>query len=142
MNFQDILNQKASDIQRLPPLPEGLYQVAFGAPKFETIGQKNTPAAIYEMRLIAPIEVDEADLSAAGGIRENQVVRHTVWLTEAARASAKEFAEACGIKPGNKTLGEMLEAVNGTSAAAMMAHRANQDDPDRPYLEVKKILPL
>lgn len=139
--FKDILSQKVEDIKVLPPLPEGLYRGKLAKMDLKEIGKNKTPAAEYEVHLIEPIQVDEDELAAAGGMREAKS-RYVVWLSEKALPMAKGFVEECGVKMKNRTLGECLTDCVGAEARMLVKHESDPNKPEVKYLRVENVTAL
>ena len=127
-NFSDILNTTVDSIEKPKPLPVGSYlAVVAGPPEIGPIGQKQTLAAKYQLKILRALEdVDHVLLNDMGGIRDNQTVNHTLFLTADAAWRAKEFTEHCGVE-GLSTLGEALGAVQGRQVIVKLKHRPSQD---------------
>ena len=127
-SFQDILNTKTDDIERPKPLPVGTYLgIVSGPPEIAPIGQKNTLAAKYSIKLLAPQDdVDRDALSEMGGIGD-RTVGLTLFLTQDAAWRAKEFLENCGIDTAGKTLGESLTEAPGRQVYVKLKHRPSPD---------------
>lgn len=130
-NFQDILNQKASDIEKPKPLPVGMYLCIVNGPvEFpeEGIGQKQTPAAIVQLRPLQSMQdVDQEALAEAGGLSEKSI-RHTLWLSKDAQWRTKEFMEHCGLDTANgASLGELFAQLPNRQVYVTLRHRPAKD---------------
>jgi len=127
-NFADILNKQNDDIERPKPLPVGTYLgIVSGPPEIGPIGQKQTLAAKYSIKLLAPqADVDQSALMEMGGIGERSVT-HTLFLTADAAWRAKEFLEHCGVETSGKTLGESLAEAPGRQVMVKLKHRPSPD---------------
>ena len=131
LNFQDILNQPAKDIEKPKPLPVGTYLCIVNGPaEFpeKGIGQKETPAAILQLRpLQAREDVDQQALADAGGLAEKSI-RHTLWLSKDAQWRTKEFRTHCGLDVENgATLGQLFSEIPNRRLYVQLKHRTSAD---------------
>ncbi len=128
-NFADALNRKADDVEKPKPLPVGTYLCTIaGPPEMKEIGQNNTPAAIFAVKVVAPQgDVDMEALNAMGGAA-GKSLRQTFFLTEDALYRLKDFlTEACGIEANGRTLGEMIPDAVNRQFLATVKHRPSPD---------------
>lgn len=138
-NFTDILNKPASAIEAPKPLPQGTYLcMVNGQAEIKKIGQKETLAAIFQLKPLQPQEdVDASALSEQGGIGE-RTIRHTLFLTEDAAYRAKEFLDHCGLDvEDGSTLGQLIAQTPGKQLLVQVGHRPSQDGTQL-YLDIKK----
>lgn len=127
-NFEDILNTPMSDVEKPKPRPVGTYVgVVTKAPEIKKIGQKETLAAIFEIKLLQPgadVAIDQ--LQEAGGIGE-RTVRLTQFLTADALWRLKSFLEALGIQDDGRPIGAYLPETVGRQALYKIKHRPSPD---------------
>jgi len=127
-NFADILNTRVEDIEKPKPRPVGTYiGVVTSQPELKEIGQKNTLAAIFEVKLIAPgADIDMQALNEAGGIGDRPL-RVTQFLTKDALWRLKEYFKALGLDAESGSVGELLPQTVGRQAVYKIKHRPSQD---------------
>lgn len=128
-NFQSVLNTKADAIEKPKPYPVGTYLCVVDGPvEFTTIGQKQTDAAILQLKIIQPgPDVDMAAVAEAGGVAGKRL-RHTIFLTADSAWRAKQFlVEHLGLEAGTKSLGELFAEVPGRQVMVTVKHRTAQD---------------
>jgi hypothetical protein len=130
-NFVDILS---TPIEQVKPsfvrLPVGQYDALIeGMPSEQTIGANETPAVVFNLRLLSPINVDMDDLyEALNGRSLNDIpLRYTHWLNGNGLFRLKIFlCDHLGIKPtGN--LRQMLPEASGKQFVATITHKAGRD---------------
>jgi len=140
-SFQDILSTPMSAVERPKPRPVGSYVgVVVGQPEIKKIGQKETLAAIFTIKLLAPgPDIDASQLADAGGIGE-RTVRLTQFLTQDALWRTKQFLEALGLEDTG-TVGELLMQTTGRQALFKIKHRPSADGTDL-YEEVDSVAAL
>ncbi len=140
-NFADILSTPMSAVEKPKPRPVGSYiGVVVGQPKIEKIGQKETLAAIFTIKLLAPgPDIDTTQLAEAGGIGE-RTVRLTQFLTQDALWRTKAFLTALGLEDTG-TVGELLMQTTGRQALFKIRHRPSQDGAEL-YEEVDSVAAL
>lgn len=127
MQWSDLANTKVGDVERPKHIPDGHYIGQFtGAPKVENVGQKQTLAAEYPVRLTEPLDDVDMDLfNESNGFNKNGY-RFTFWLTPDALYRYTEFGKALGVsdEAGIPEMAEFIatcgepivfRAVNGTS---------------------------
>jgi len=142
-NFTDILNTPMGNIEKPKPRPVGTYiGVVTKAPEIKKIGQKETLAAIFDVKVISPgPDIDASELAAAGGIGERHL-RVTQFLTEDALWRLKNFLLALGIEDdARSTIGQLLSQVPGRQAMFKIKHRPSQDGSEL-YEEVDSVAAL
>lgn len=139
-NFQDVLNTPMSSVEKPKPRPVGTYHgIVVGQPDIKKIGQKETLAAIFEVKLLSPgPDVDAEALAEAGGIGE-RTVRVTQFLTKDALWRLKEFLLALGIEESNEPIGALLAQTPNRRALFKIKHRPSQDGSSL-YEEVDSVL--
>jgi hypothetical protein len=136
-NFTSILSKPMSEIEKPKPLPIGSYLcIVDGVPELTQIGQKQTDAAVFKLKVLQPLEdVDTEQLAEAGGV-SNKTLRLTLFLTEDSLHRAKKLLnEHMGIEE-DKTLQEALMEAQGRQVVANVSHRPSQDGTEL-YAEVK-----
>ena len=128
-NFADALNRKADEIERPKPLPVGTYLCSIpNQPEMKKIGQKETPAAEYTVRVVsASDDVDQEALNQAGGA-QGKNLRLTFYLTEESAYRYRDFlVDTLGIEPNGRTLGEMIPDSVNRMFYATIKHKPSQD---------------
>lgn len=99
-NITDLLNRRASDVEKPKPLPTGTYIVRFADPGKQTpVKTKDGDVETMEF-MLTPVspqdDVDAAVLAAQGGIG-NRRLRHTLWLREEDLWKIKDLGEKLGM---------------------------------------------
>ena len=128
-SFSDALNRKADEIEKPKPLPVGTYVCTIpGPPEMKELGQQQTPAAIYQVRVVSPgPDVDSEALMAMGGV-QNKTLRLTFFLTEDALYRFRDFlVETLGIESNGRALGEMMPDSVNRMFNATIKHRPSPD---------------
>jgi len=138
-DFTSILNKSVSDVEKPKPLPVGTYLcMVNGNAEFTKIGQKETPAAIFQLKPLQP--QDDVDREALADVGEwsNRAIRHTMFLSEDALYRLKEFLGHLGFDTGgHETLSQLLAQVPGKQCMVQVGHRPSPDGQQL-YVEVKK----
>ena len=137
-NFNAVLDKKASEVKKLPPIPTGTYlAVAATAPKFVTMGKDKTDAIEWESRLLQPRE--DVDQTALNEIpQENRVIRSRFFLTEAALTRLMDFFCVLGkatFDPatrqysveGDKSVRQLIPEIQGCQYMLVVDHQPSQD---------------
>lgn len=127
-NFTDILNTPVNEIEKPKPRPAGTYiGVVTKNPEITKVGQKETMAAIFYVKFIAPgPDIDASSLAEAGGLGDREL-RITQFLTKEALWRLKEFFVALGLDADSGTVGELLPQTVGRQAHFKIKHRPSQD---------------
>lgn len=137
-NFADVLNRPAAAVEKPKPYPIGTYLcIVDGPAEISKVGKKQTDAAIFKLKILAPgADVDPAAVAEAGGVAGKQL-RITYWLTEDALYRLKQFlVDHLGLAEGSKTLGELLAEAPGCQVYANVGHRPSEDGQTL-YADVK-----
>lgn len=143
VDFSQILSKPADAVEKPKPLPTGHYTcLVMGVPEVKALGQNETPAAIVQLRPLAPdSDVNQEALIAQGGIKENTRLRVTLFLSDDAQWRFIDFCKNCGIDPAGKTLKELLDQLPNRQIKAQVGHRPSQDGTEV-YSDVKSTLPV
>lgn len=130
-NFQDILNQKAADVEAPVPLPIGTYLgVVDGLPEFSKIGTKQTDCVNFKCKLMqAQPDVDQAQMLEAlkGKALSDRYLTVRQFITEDAKWRLRKFLEDCGLELGTKSLGELIPEAAGRQVLLSVGHRPSED---------------
>lgn len=152
MNFQDAAKMKTSEIERPPLVPMGTYRaVVKKVPATETIADGRFDTCDFVLGLVEAVEVDEAELKAYGGLTANTVMRHRFMFNKEDQAlfdrslyNLKRFlldhlkVDAAEDDP----LVQTLNASVNTQCLVFVGHRADKNDAEIMYSEIKKTAPL
>jgi HSP90 family molecular chaperone len=108
-------------------------------PKFEGIGKKETPAAVFGLVVLAP--QDDVDMEQLNAVKDwkGKSVRHTAWLSEDAQFRTKEeIANVFGIEQEGKTLGQLFNETINKQVLVKIKHRPS-DDGTSMFAEVESL---
>ncbi len=115
-------------------------------------GEKQTP--LLRAKLV-PFEVvqchDQAALEARGGqggLRSTDKLRYEIWLSnkdqdsqdQALNILISQAKNVFGIETEGKTVGEVVNEFPGKVCLAEVVHAPNPNAPERPYVNVKKLI--
>lgn len=138
-NFADVLNKPAAEVEKPKPYPVGTYHCLVDGPAaIEKVGKKQTDAAIFKYKILAPgPDVDPSALAEIPGGMAGKQLRHTMWLTEDSLYRLTQLLEDhMGIDKAGKTVGEMLAEAPGRQLMVTVGHRPSEDGQTL-YSEVK-----
>lgn len=138
VDFSKILKKQTAEIEKPVPLPIGTYLCNNPAlPKFEAVGKKETPAAIFSLVVLnAQDDVDQEELSKIKDW-QGKGIRHTVWLSDDALFRAKEqLCQAFQIDEAGKTLGQIFNETINKQVLVTISHRPS-DDGTEMYAQVE-----
>lgn len=127
-DFSSILDQQVNSVERPKPYPIGMYHcIVDGPPEVTQIGANKTDCAIFPMKIMsAQLDVDLADIEAAGGVT-GKIIRHRLFLTADAAWRLDQFLfEHLGIEFGKSRKEAISEAV-GRQCFLTIRHRPAQD---------------
>ena len=143
-SFSDILNKRGDQIERPKPLPVGHYMAMVkGLPEQATIGKSSTPALVFILTIMSPLEdVDQQSLMECGGAA-GKTMRHTLYLQgkdenaqKAVEWRLRQFLEQLGCFSESKTLAECIQESPGRALRIEVSHRPS-DDCQMIYTDIK-----
>lgn len=140
-NFQSILDEAPSEVDRPKPLPAGTYLCTVaGQPVYDKSSKKGTPYVQFTLRpLSAESDVDEDELEEMGGF-DNKTLRVTFYLTEDAVFRLDEFHEHCGLDLSDEvSRRQRNDEVVNAQVRAVVSHRSS-DDGAQIFAEVRRTL--
>lgn len=137
-NMDSVLNTKASEIKRPPPIPVGTYTLQiFGRPNFVDMSKSGKKDYVdFQSKIVAIGDtVSEEDLAVYPGGRQALMGMELksfngvrFYLSEASLPQLKEWLEeALGIDLENKTLKEAIFEAPGHNVIAEIAQEPTQD---------------
>jgi len=154
MNFDTVLNQKVSEIERPPLIPVGTYRAAVARPYNQAdINSANWSgnSIEFQLQLLEPQpDVDADDLRAFGSLKSSQV-RHSFMFpkddeTGNARAAfnLKRFlVDHLKIEDaGDVSMKELLGQAQGRQCLVTVGLRPDKEDKQVWYNSVKATAPL
>lgn len=132
-SFEEILNQKSSEIQPPKAYPVGTYHcMVDGRPSPVKIGAKQTDALQFKLKVLAVMDdVDAREAAEQGMI--GKTITENYYITEAAKYRLKEFlTEHLGIEhkegtPEEKKLIEMVDEAPGKQVLVKIKHDISKD---------------
>ena len=134
MSFQDILNQPLSEIEAPKAAPVGTYLgLIEGQPEFVKLGQNQTDAVNFNIKLMQPMKVDDKQLEEylnGSALSEMRPIRHRLFLTRDSKYRVKQFlVDHLGIQFDEKktTLGQAIPEAMGKQVVVELGHQASQD---------------
>jgi hypothetical protein len=135
-NFQDLLDKKMDDIEKPKPLPVGSYIcMVDGAPEITTIGQKQTDAIIFKMKVMQAGEDVNTDLLEEAGGVGNKTLRLTQFLTEDSLHRVKRFLNEHLEIDADLSVRAAIAEAPGRTCICVVKHRPSQDGQDL-YAEI------
>lgn len=143
VNFEDILNQQASDVKPPPLLPVGTYDtVIIGLPEQGKSTKKQTDFFKFTHRIIAALDdVDPDELSEAfpEGVAGKEI-ENTFYVTPKSIFMLTEFYKNCGIDIEGKTVRACLDDVPNSRVRVHIKHEPS-DDGQRMFAKIGRTLP-
>lgn len=138
MSFENILNKKATEISRPPPVPPGTYTLqVFGRPNFVDQSRRGgTDYVDFQTKIVAIGDnVEESILATFPGGRAALMgfelkgrAGARFYLSENAMYMVKEWlTESLGIDEGDKTLKELCFEAPGNMVMAEIQNEPTQD---------------
>jgi hypothetical protein len=141
-NFQSILDEAPSEVDRPKPLPTGTYLTTVQGPVvYDKSSRKQTPYVQFTLRVIGAMDdVDAEELNEMGGF-EGKTIRATFYTTEDAIYRLDEFHEHCGIDltDGHSRRTRNDEVIN-SHVLASIRHRTS-DDGTQIFAELGRTAP-
>lgn len=135
--WADLAQMPAGDMKAPPLLPRGHYSAFIGGqPECGLSSKKQTPQAVYPLRLTEALEdVDADELS----VIENPFAKEreiTFYLTANAGFMLTDLARALGAPVDNQTVTETVEWLGNCQEPIVVRadHESNERNPDRPFL--------
>lgn len=153
MNFQEAAKMKTSEIERPPLVPLGTYEaVVKKVPATETIADGKFDTCDFTLNLVrAEEDVDQEELKKFGGLTANTMMRHRFMfnlddqaLFDRSLYNLKRFLQDhLKVEMDDETpLIQALNASVGTRCKVFIGHRADKNDSEIQYSEIKKTAPL
>jgi hypothetical protein len=132
MSFQDILNQPLDNIETPKAAPIGTYiGMVDGQPEFVKVGQNQTDAVNFNIKLMSAMKVDDAQLNEYlnGSSLTEKHIRHRLFLTKDSAYRLKRFlVNDLGIQFGEGTsLGQAIPEAMGKQFVLELGHQSSQD---------------
>lgn len=113
LNFSDLANVKAKDVEKPKPLPLGHYLVQQSGPMKDHKAKSGNIAFRFPFKIIAALDdVDQEALAAAGGIPEKREFTVDFWMSLDARWRFTELCAEMGFSD-DLNLIELAEAFAG-----------------------------
>lgn len=137
-NLTELLSKQSSEIKKPLPLPAGTWLfMNQKAPEFPEngIGKNNTPAAVFALTVLQPIEVDQDQLSnysSEFGDPRGKTMRFTVFLTDASLYYARQqVVDAFAIEDADDlTLGQIFAQTANRQVIGEVKQEPNRDGTD------------
>jgi hypothetical protein len=143
-SFSDILNTKASDVERPEAMPTGDYVcVVTGQPRQDKSAKKQTPFVEFTYKILeAMSSVDEEALDAWLTNKKGEkkklsecTIKDTYYLVEKALYRLTDMLVACGVAEADengeiitdKSLAQLIEEAPGSQLIVTMRHESFQD---------------
>lgn len=143
-SFSDILNTKASDVERPSPMPTGDYVcVVVGQPRQDKSAKKQTPFVEFTYKILEAMEsVDEEALDKWLTNKKGEkkklsevTIKDTYYLVEKVLFRLTDMLKACGVvevdSDGEITsdifLSQLIEEAVGSQLIVTMRHESFQD---------------
>lgn len=143
LDFKAIMKMTPEEFPEEQRIPEGTYRARGMAAK----GQEDKGKVLLTWKLLeAQDDVDADELAA--------YVKGTDWENEA-RAFDSRFATRSGevrslinllgrlgVKTQGRPFEDILAGFKGVEAFIAIAHKPNEKDPERPFVNVTKVIPV
>jgi hypothetical protein len=140
-NFQALLSQPVSEVERPKPLPAGSYVFTVTDFKFDKSAKKKTDFVRFELTPNQPMDdVDAEELKAALGDKTltDKKMRSDYYITPDSMWRLDEFLlEQLGHEPGQERA-EMIQASKGMQVVGMVSHRPSDRDENVVYAEISQ----
>lgn len=127
-NFQSILDDSPTEVERPQPLPVGTYLCTVASWRQDKSTKKGTPFIEFTLKPVAADEdVDTDALTEMGGFDGRQI-RATYYITEDAVWRLDEFQEHCGVDldDGNSRRMRLDQCINA-QVLAYVKHEQSED---------------
>ena len=113
-DFAELLSTKVDTIKKPQPWPVGNYRWTIGKHDLGELGENDTPYVEFEFSCSGLGDgVTKKDLDNAGIDTAKKKIKAKFWLTDDAKYRLKDFLELCGVKTGNRTLGQCIPETVG-----------------------------
>ena len=125
-NFVDILSTPMDDIKPPKTIPVGQYlAILDGPPEQKELGQNESPALVFKVRLLSPIHADEDELHEAlnGRMLSEIPITFTQFLNGNGMFRLKIFLQDHLGIGGKGSLGEKVAMSAGREFVANITHR-------------------
>lgn len=155
MNFNEVLNMKASDIERPPLIPQGTYRARVSKiPTMATVGKDDNEwdTLDFPMLLMSPMEdVNTDDLQKAGGLNKSSVRNHRFMFNKRDKVEfdktlyrLKRFLLDHLQVPGNEetSLKELINNSFNAECAVFIKWTPDKNDKELMYDQIQKTAPL
>lgn len=131
VDFNDVLNKPAAEIEKPPIRPAGTYLASITAmPEVLTRNTKDGERQIlsFKAKLVAPKDdVSQDAMSAQPEISTWPPMNYDIWLSDDLFPLKRFLNEVLGIEVGDKTIKEMLADVPGRTFLATIEHKPYTD---------------
>lgn len=155
MNFADILNRKAEEIQKPKNLPAGHYIASVKAlPSSDMIAQGKFSKLSFQLVIQQACEdIDTDEIAAFGAPIQGQLIKKDFLFTtdpaeersfQLSENQLKAFLQNLDIgftETSSMTLGEALNASVGAFIKVEISHRADKNDPTNLFTDVGRTAP-
>lgn len=132
-----LLRTPADQIERPKAIPPGTYTGILKSHEFGRSKNKGTPQVTYQVALTgAEADVDQEKLQ--GVDLSKKTLRTTFYLTPEAQYRLIDLAAACDIATSGVSLGEIIDALDGTNVLLDVTERRSEDGKDI-YNDVNKV---
>lgn len=152
VNFADVLNTKASDIERPPLIPVGTYLARVKAiPTMDSVGDNKWDVLDFQLLLqSAGEDVDQNDLAEYGGLSAASVMRHRFMFNKEDEAAFKRtlfnlkrfLLDHLQVEGSDDSpLKHLLDSAIGHTCNVFVRWRPDKTDPEVQYNEIGKTAP-
>jgi hypothetical protein len=158
MNFTDLLNESTNseNFEKPIPAPIGTYTFQVSEAPSMRDGQSKDGDALkfvsFPIRAVdAHDDIEPEDLEEFGDITKIMTRVDFIFNESSDDDNARKmsiqrllkFLEACGLNTSDgRTLGELMSDTPNAQFMGKLTHRADKDDPEIVYPEVRKYFPL
>jgi hypothetical protein len=150
INFEDVLNQGIDTIEKPPLIPQGPYVWKVAKYARDVVGGGKWKTIDFTLQCQAAGDTVDEDELAEYGNPAGKVLSKRFMFNEEEEANflrtlhdVKVFClDHCQAEVDpNAPLKELLEATKGCMVMAEVSHRADKDDPEKQYEEIRKTMP-
>lgn len=138
LDFNQLINTKASDVKAPTLLPTGHYEAMIAGPMSPHKARSGNVAMRFPIQITAPgDDVDAEVLNDAGGIPDKKY-NLDYWMSPDAQFRFKDFCASCGMDVDNLTLSELAEQLveNSQTFTVEVKHEADSNDASKVYMRI------
>lgn len=151
INIRDALNMKLEDVPAPALAPAGTYRFRISKqPEWGEAGNGRFETLDFRCQAIEPVTVDDDEIAEFGDVKAINLSRRFMFNTDPAEENARArtldglntfLQKHLGMDP-ELTLAEAIDQCVGQEFLGEVGHRANPENPERPFVDLKRTAPL